>query len=75
MVAHKYKKRVFEISGFDDVSFNSMFAKMKFTVIYGRLVRSRHRSAPCGHRSLGALTDLPFAVTDHSVRSPTCSVR
>ena len=48
-------------SGFDDVSFNLTFAKMKFTVSF--------TVAWCGHRSLGALTDLPRAVTDHSVRS------
>ena len=54
-------------SGFDDVSFNSTFAKMKFTVLF--------TVTWCGHRSLGALTDLPSAVTDHSVRSPICPVR
>ena len=42
-VAQKYKD-VFLKSGFDDVSFNSTFAKMKFTVLF--------TVAWCGHRSL-----------------------
>ena len=60
-------KNAFLKSRFDDVSFNLTFAKIKFTVLF--------TVAWCGHRSLSAHTDLTRAVSDHSVRSPICSVR